>query len=787
MNTAQMKEGGVLFVTSRILVVDILTDRLPTELVTGIIVYKAHRIIESCQEAFILRMYRQKNRQGFIKAFSDQPNAFTTGFCHVERVMKNMFIKKLFLWPRFQANVVSSLEQHKAEVVELHVHMTSAMTACQASILDLINACVKELVRNNPSIDTDEITVENAMTKNFDQAIRMNLEPVWHQLGQKTKQLVGDLKTLRLLLEHLTHHDCVTFYSLVNSIRTSEKRFGTNAGWLFLDSADSLFVHAAERVYGPKPKLKPMDEESKQSKRLPVLEECPKWQVLSDILKEIREENDSCGPELGQGSVLIAADDDRTCNQIKEYLTSGGKELLNRLYEKHIATKMNQAEPETKKGKRAMKKREVEKKSSKAKRRKVDEQEPKEITLTQLMGNCEKSDEDDIHEDKAGPSTDAYCGFINEPMTVLHPLRGGNEQFGLYNTLQEIKPRYVILYDAAMPFVRQLEVYKACNPCRQLRVYFIMYTASTEEQKYLTTLRKEKQAFEYLIREKASMVIPEDREGKVDDDPSLARGSKPANATVNTRKGGLTQPEVQHKIIVDMREFRSELPSLIHRRGIDIEPLTIEVGDYILTPDMCVERKSVSDLIGSLNNGRLYNQCVAMTRYYNKPILLIEFDQNKAFSLYQSKYGVTEDYGQDDVLSKLTLLTMHFPNLRILWCVSPYATAELFEELKEGKEQPDPAKALAVTGDAVGSESLSDKYNHGPQDMLLKMPGINSKNYFLIMDNVKDMAELVTLTEAELSAILKSSINAKLLWDFLNRKENNLNINKHQQKGKKKR
>jgi len=56
-----------------------------------------------------------------------------------------------------------------------------------------------------------------------------------------------------------------------------------------------------------------------------------------------------------------------------------------------------------------------------------------------------------------------------------------------------------------------------------------------------------------------------------------------------------------------MHEFRSELPSLIHRRGIDIEPVTLEVGDYILTPDMCVERKRISDLIGSLNNGRLQN------------------------------------------------------------------------------------------------------------------------------------------------------------------------------------
>ena len=32
------------------------------------------------------------------------------------------------------------------------------------------------------------------------------------------------------------------------------------------------------------------------------------------------------------------------------------------------------------------------------------------------------------------------------------------------------------------------------------------------------------------------------------------------------------------QVIVDMREFRSELPSLIHRRGIDVEPVTLEVG-----------------------------------------------------------------------------------------------------------------------------------------------------------------------------------------------------------------
>lgn len=70
-------------------------------LLSGILVYRAHKIIESCQEAFILRLFRQKNKTGFIKAFTDKATAFSSGFCQVERVMRNLFVKKLYLWPRY--------------------------------------------------------------------------------------------------------------------------------------------------------------------------------------------------------------------------------------------------------------------------------------------------------------------------------------------------------------------------------------------------------------------------------------------------------------------------------------------------------------------------------------------------------------------------------------------------------------------------------------------------------------------------------------------------------------
>ena len=66
-------------------------------------VYRAHRIIDSCQESFILRLYRQKNKTGFVKAFSGSPVSFSQGFCQVERVMKNLFIRHLHLWPRYHS------------------------------------------------------------------------------------------------------------------------------------------------------------------------------------------------------------------------------------------------------------------------------------------------------------------------------------------------------------------------------------------------------------------------------------------------------------------------------------------------------------------------------------------------------------------------------------------------------------------------------------------------------------------------------------------------------------
>lgn len=70
------------------------------------------------------------------------------------------------------------------------------------------------------------------------------------------------------------------------------------------------------------------------------------------------------------------------------------------------------------------------------------------------------------------------------------------------------------------------------------------------------------------------MVVPEYQDGKSDE--LMLTMQNPI--VEDTRKaGGQTLVKKASKVVVDMREFRSDLPCLIHKRGIEVVPVTITV------------------------------------------------------------------------------------------------------------------------------------------------------------------------------------------------------------------
>jgi DNA excision repair protein ERCC-4 len=78
------------------------------------------------------------------------------------------------------------------------------------------------------------------------------------------------------------------------------------------------------------------------------------------------------------------------------------------------------------------------------------------------------------------------------------------------------------------------------------------------------------------------------------------------------------------RIVVDERERNSRIPDLLRQAGAIIDFAQLKVGDYIVSPETAIERKTIRDLINSIYDGRLFVQCSELAQHYSKPIVIIE-------------------------------------------------------------------------------------------------------------------------------------------------------------------
>lgn len=190
-----------------------------------------------------------------------------------------------------------------------------------------------------------------------------------------------------------------------------------------------------------------------------------------------------------------------------------------------------------------------------------------------------------------------------------------------------------------------------------------------------------------------------------------------------------------------------------------------------------------SDMYGSFNNGRLRDQVESMVKHYKCPCLLIEFDPDKNFSLINSN-ELGGEIRNDSITSKLSLLTMKFPTLRVLWSRSPHETLKIFKKLKRNHQEVDVDKAIDIGKNESLDELLlggedghynEDGENDGANDaaktMLLQLPGVNAHNARKIMSECDSIAELAELSREELRLIAGPVAGQKLFTFFRQRFE----------------
>uniref|UniRef100_A0A914CEA7 DNA repair endonuclease XPF n=1 Tax=Acrobeloides nanus TaxID=290746 RepID=A0A914CEA7_9BILA len=789
-------EGGIQFVTSRILMVDLLTDRIPVNNIAGIVVLHAEKILTTYQESFILRLFRERKKGGFVKAFTDNPIRITSGgLGQLQRLMDKLYIKRIRIVPRFDVDVKRSYDRQPATLTEINLDLPLSWRKVRSGLVDIIRTCVKELKQCTQGVDIlieDESLAPSAGLR--PSLLEMELRSKSIFLIDKQERILNDLKILRGLLQKVEDLDPYSIYQHLNKLRNDKEYMSKNSGWLFTSTASKVFS-AIECLCN-----------SQDEKGNMVVSSPPKWDGLKCALDEIQMLLRS------DPSATVITSNNDCCRQLIDVVKFGGDQF-GWMQAKSDHDKSMGPEPGTQpywnpanirsyKSKSDVDQKkdlldqlqENQKKILKESKKRRANEKPDSSTLKQaklvnfgIVRYSEKktankdyqqaSNEDSPQTSLPVTEKSSASGQPSSPLIFMTHY----DRYSLVNALDELRPNFIILYHIDIVAMRLIETFKANNPDHSLRIYNIMYKESNEEERYLLSIRREQSALESLIREQGVLMIPTEYDISRESTSQLRRIALQKDSRKNV---ALPSEEAVSKIIVDMREFNSELPTVLYKRGIDLVAATLEVGDYVLSPNVCVERKALDDLTQSLNSGRVFKQVEQMLRHYENTILLIESAEKFRNKLVNGGPFQGElSKRSKEIRSLLTMLVRGNPRLRIIWSVSPKNSAELFEEIKLDQANPDADAAMAIRWDDLGDRSStqpapstdeagkkkSRKANNIIKRQMASIPNLGSGDIekLMLSGKFENMHELVNADSETISSANGDNIpQAESLVDF---------------------
>jgi len=91
------------------------------------------------------------------------------------------------------------------------------------------------------------------------------------------------------------------------------------------------------------------------------------------------------------------------------------------------------------------------------------------------------------------------------------------------------------------------------------------------------------------------------------------------------------RPETDVTVFVDSRE-QGSVADMLYAQGISVKQGVLKSGDFIISEEVGIERKTVSDFVNSLIDGRLFEQAKNLKSNFVRPMYIVEGDLKEMFS-----------------------------------------------------------------------------------------------------------------------------------------------------------
>ncbi|MFB5632633.1 MAG: ERCC4 domain-containing protein [Nitrosopumilus sp.] len=189
------------------------------------------------------------------------------------------------------------------------------------------------------------------------------------------------------------------------------------------------------------------------------------------------------------------------------------------------------------------------------------------------------------------------------------------------------------------------------------------------------------------------------------------------------------------RIIVDERERKSGIPELLKSVGLNLEMKTLPIGDYIVAPETVVERKSIRDLMASVFDGRLFDQCTRLKEHFENPIVLMEGNVDEIEEITENPlifYGA------------ISTVVLDF-KIPVIPTPSATHTAKLLVSMCSRKDAP--------KGPYLKKIKKSSDLERQQLSSLCSLPGIGEKFAIRMLEKFGTPLKVFTATTAELAKV----------------------------------